>query len=182
MTMSAFTIRTLRPEDASQLLTFERDNRTWFERHVDPRPAGFYTHDGVRDHIRQFLDAHERGTLHPCLILDRDGQLVGRCNLKDIDQGIGTAEVGYRIAQHQVGQGLATAALEYLIGLARAQWRLARLCAYVAQANTASARVLERCGFSREARTENVSTVAGVAVDGHRFALSLKRDIIALRD
>lgn len=109
--MSAFYIRTLRPDDEHRLLQFERDNRTWFEARIDPRGDAFYTRDGVRDHIEQYLDGYARATWHPCVIVDRTDAIVGRANLKDIDLATGMAEIGYRIAQQHAGQGLATDAV-----------------------------------------------------------------------
>ncbi|MET3133577.1 ribosomal-protein-alanine N-acetyltransferase [Oxalobacteraceae bacterium GrIS 1.11] len=171
--MKAFSIRALRLDDAHQLLQFEQDNRDWFERHIDPRGDAFYTPDGVREHIRQYLDAQARATWHPCVMLNQDGLIVGRANLKDIDLGAGIAEVGYRMARQQAGNGLATGALRYLIDLARSQWGLARLSAYVTADNAASARVLEKCGFARRERIPDLAKVNGVWLDGYQFSREL---------
>lgn len=172
--MSHLTIRTLRPDDASQLFAFEQANRAWFERHIDPRPDDFYSPAGIAAHIGQFLQQHAQGRLHPCVLLDEHGVLLGRANLKDIDVATGTAEVGYRIGQRQAGKGLATAALRHLIALAHDAWRLERLCAYAIDGNGASIRVLERCGFVREAPVPQLAMVAGKAVDGHAYALDVR--------
>lgn len=168
--MSTLTIRTLRPDDASQLFTFEQGNRAWFERHIEPRPDDFYSPAGIAAHIEHFLQQHAHGRMHPCVLLDEHGALAGRANLKDIDVESGTAEVGYRIGQRQAGKGMATAALRHLIDLAREQWRLARLHAYAIDGNAASVRVLERCGFTRGAAVPGIAVVAGNTVDGHAFA------------
>ena len=169
--MSTFTIRTLRPDDASALLAFELANRAWFERHIDPRPDAFYSLDGIHAHVAQFLLEHEQGLLHPCIIVDQDGNLLGRANLKDIDQQAHTAEVGYRIGQQHGGKGLATTALRHLIALAREEWKLSSLKAYAIDGNAASIRVLERCGFVRSAAVPAIAMVEGIAVDGHAFSL-----------
>lgn len=169
--MNTFTLRTLRPDDAGDLLAFELDNRAWFERHIDARADDFYSLYGVRQHIAQLLQGHAQGHAHPCLIVDRDGTLMGRANLKGIGQQ--TAEVGYRIGQQHAGQGLATAALRHLIAVARAQWRLQRLTAHAIDGNAASIRVLERCGFVRGHGVADIAVVDGVVVDGHEFLLEL---------
>lgn len=145
--MNAFHIRPLLAGDAGPLLRFEQDNRAWFERHIAARGAAFYSAQGVDDHIREFLDAHATGTRYPCVIVDGAGAIVGRANLKDIDRRTGSAEVGYRIAEACAGHGLATQAVRYLVEQARSTWQLQQLVAYVAPANRASARVLEKCGF-----------------------------------
>ena len=172
--MSTFTIRTLRRDDAAPLLAFEQANRAWFERHIDGRSDDFYSIDGIHAHVAQFLDQHAQGCMHPCVIVDEHGQLIGRANLKDIDGQAQTAEVGYRIGEQQAGKGLATAALQYLIALAQDEWRLASLCAYAIDGNAASIRVLERFGFVQGTAVPDIALVAGKAVDGHRFALDLR--------
>jgi ribosomal-protein-alanine N-acetyltransferase len=147
--MNGCHIRTLQQDDASLLLQFEQDNRDWFERHIAPRGEAFYSPGGVQEHIQEFLDAHANGTLHPCVIVDENGAIIGRANLKDIDRRAGTAEIGYRIAESQAGKGLATGAVRYLVDLAHSSWQLKQLFAYVANENKASARVLEKCMFTR---------------------------------
>ncbi|MEG1054910.1 MAG: GNAT family N-acetyltransferase, partial [Janthinobacterium sp.] len=86
-------------DDAAPLLAFEQANRAWFERHIDGRPDAFYSIDGIHAHVAQFLDEHAQGRMHPCVIVDEHGQLIGRANLKDIDREQGVAEVGYRIGE-----------------------------------------------------------------------------------
>jgi ribosomal-protein-alanine N-acetyltransferase len=172
--MSIHTIRTLRPGDAAPLLAFEQANRAWFERHIDRRPDDFYSLDGIQAHVAQFLDEHAQGRMHPCVIVDEQGQLIGRANLKDIDGQAQTAEVGYRIGQQQAGKGLATAALRHLITLAQEEWRLQRLCAYAIDGNAASIRVLERCGFAQGTAVPDIAIVEGNVVDGHAYALELR--------
>ena len=172
--MSTFTIRTLRPDDAAPLLAFEQANRAWFERHIDRRPDDFYSADGIQAHIAQFLDEHAQGRMHPCVIVDEQGELIGRANLKDIDGQAQTAEVGYRIGEQHAGKGLATAALHHLIALAQDEWQLASLCAYAIDGNAASIRVLERCGFVQGMAVPDIALVAGKVVDGHAYALELR--------
>lgn len=172
--MNTHMIRTLRPSDAAPLLAFEQANRAWFERHIEPRPDAFYSIDGIHAHVTQFLDEHAQGRMHPCVIVDEHGELIGRANLKDIDRQQGTAEVGYRIGEQQAGKGLATAALQYLIALAQEEWQLQSLCAYAIDGNVASIRVLERCGFAQGTAVPDIALVAGTAVDGHAYALDLQ--------
>lgn len=171
--MTAFHIRTLQADDAERLLRFEQDNRDWFERHIAPRAAAFYSPDGVRAHVRSFLGAHAKGTLHPCLIVDEDGAVIGRANLKDIDRHAGTAEVGYRIAASCTGQGAASAAVRHLVGLARTTWQLEQLLAYVGHRNAASARVLEKCRFTRHPFQSERTAFDGAADAPYKFTLDL---------
>jgi len=152
-------IRTLRLADAPSLLEFELANRDWFESHVDARTPDFYNLAGVTAHIEDYLVRYSSGSLHPCLLVE-DGDIIGRCNLKDIDRIGGRAEVGYRIAASAIGRGLAGAALSHLMDLAYGRWELSGLDAHVTIANAASARVLERAGFTLAGPSPIVAMVA----------------------
>ncbi|TVT79562.1 GNAT family N-acetyltransferase [Pseudomonas sp. H3(2019)] len=166
--MKPIRIRTLQSTDVEALLTFERDNREWFERHIDARDSAFYSVQGVTDHIAAYLSDFAAGTWHPFVIEDPDRKIVGRANLKSIDIAERSAEVGYRIAQSACGQGLATLAVRHLIEEAQLHWNLKQLVANVYAGNIGSAKVLERCGFS----IEHASRQEGTEHD-YRFGLSI---------
>ncbi len=174
--MTKIFLRSLQLEDLGELVEFETINRSWFERHIDPRPAQFYSMVGVRAHINALLDAYTKGTFHASVLVNDSGVIVGRANLKDIQQELGIAEIGYRIGQRSVGQGYATLALAALIALARQQWQLRQLIAYVTENNLASARVLQKQGFVRTERVPNIAVVAGVSVDGYLYSLDLSQN------
>lgn len=167
--METVTIRTLQNTDAEALLTFERDNREWFERHIDARGAAFYSVQGVTEHIAAYLSDYAAGTWHPFVIVDADGKIVGRANLKDIDMSARSAEVGYRIAESACAKGLATRAVRHLIEQAQLHWVLNQLVANVYVDNIGSAKVLERCGFV----IEQTSQQAGADLE-YRFGLSIQ--------
>ncbi|MFL1525090.1 GNAT family N-acetyltransferase [Pseudomonas sp. O230] len=167
--MEPVTIRTLQSTDTEALLIFEKDNREWFERHIDARGAAFYSVRGVTEHIATYLSDYAAGTWHPFVIVDAGGKIVGRANLKDIDTSARSAEVGYRIAQSACGQGLATRAVNHLIEQAQVHWNLNQLIANVYADNIGSAKVLKRCGFL----IEQTSRQAG-ADQEYRFGLSIQ--------
>ncbi len=79
------------------------------------------------------------------VLLDGDGAVVGRFNLYNLEDG--TAEVGYRVAEHVAGRGVATSTLRKLCGLAVEQYGLRTLKAKTDSENVASQRVLEKAGF-----------------------------------
>lgn len=166
--MKPVRIRTLESADAEALLTFELDNREWFERHIDARDAAFYSVRGVTEHITAYLSGYAAGNWHPFVIEDSGGKIVGRANLKDIDTSQRSAEVGYRIAQSACGQGLATQAVRHLVQEARLRWNLKQLVANLYAENIGSAKVLKRCGFL----IEHPSGQEGTGKE-YRFGLSI---------
>jgi ribosomal-protein-alanine N-acetyltransferase len=74
-----------------------------------------------------------------------DGAVLGRFNLTFVEEGV--AELGYRVAQHVAGQGVATATVRELCGVAAQQHGVRVLRAATADANAASQAVLTKAGF-----------------------------------
>ncbi|MDQ1816248.1 GNAT family protein [Massilia sp. CCM 9210] len=171
---STHTMRTLAHDDAGALLAFELANRAWFERNVEARDPAFYSPHGVARHIAHYLEGHAAGTWHPCVLLDEEGRIAGRANLKDIDRSKGSAEVGYRIAHDQTGKGLATFALQNLIALARSTWQLRELRAEITLANQGSAAVLRKCGFVHAGELPRLAMIDNAWADGARYLLDLR--------
>ncbi|EIK93344.1 acetyltransferase, including N-acetylases of ribosomal protein [Pseudomonas sp. M47T1] len=164
--MRDYLIRELTRSDLEALLSFETLNRAWFEANIDARDASFYCEQGVSDHIEDLISRYAAGGWHPFVIVDGEGSIVGRANLKDIDQHLGCAEVGYRVAYAYAGQGIATQAVTHLIQAARQRWKLERLAAYVFPENIGSQKVLARCGFAPDPDRDGKSRE-------HRFTLLL---------
>lgn len=165
-------IRTLQDDDDVALLAFEVANRQWFERFIEARDPAVYSPAGIRRHIGDCLASYRQDSQHPFVITAPDGSILGRANLKDIDQASGVAEVGYRIAQAAAGQGLATRALCHLAEAARSRG-LAQLVAIVSVANPASAAVAERAGFAREAWLPSYAALSTGKLDCWRYRLVL---------
>lgn len=167
-------IRTLQADDAERLLAFELENRAWFEQHVEARGDAFYTPAGVAAHIAVYLRDYAAGVMHPCVLVDDDGAIIGRANLRRIDKAAGSGEVGYRIAHSQARKGLASGALEHLQQLARERYGLRMLNAWITEANLGSRRVMDKCHFTRASLTPPIDvTVHGVTHKSHLYQCHL---------
>ena len=83
------------------------------------------------------------GAFH--VLVSEDGSVLGRFNL--IFAGDASAEVGYRVAQHVTGRGVATATVLELCQFARERYGLRVLRAATSRANAASQKVLTKAGF-----------------------------------
>ncbi|MEW2544875.1 GNAT family N-acetyltransferase [Streptomyces sp. NPDC047002] len=137
-------LRRLRAGDADAVLAFESANRAYFAASVSDRGDAFFA--GFADRYRALLSEQDAGVCAFYLLVAEDGSVLGRFNLYDIRDG--TAELGYRMAQHATGRGLATAAVRELCRLAPAHHGLHTLRAAVARDNAASQRVLAKSGFA----------------------------------
>ncbi len=94
----------------------------------------------------------------PYFIFDQTtGQLVGGIGLHRAVWATPKAEVGYWCRTASAGKGFVSEAVTALAGLAFHQLGLVRLELITDQANQASRRVAERCGFTLEGTLRNES-------------------------
>jgi ribosomal-protein-alanine N-acetyltransferase len=138
-----FELRRVEAGHAPAVLQFELANRAFFAASNADRGNRFFRR--FDEGWVRLLALQEGGTCAFHLLLDEDGSVVGRFNLVDIEGG--TAELGYRVAEHVTGRGVATAAVRELCRRAVEHYRLHTLRAAVADHNVASRRVLAKAGF-----------------------------------
>ena len=81
------------------------------------------------------------------MLVDEDGSVLGRFNLIDITEEH-SATLGYRVAQHATGRGVATAAVQELCRLAASRHGLHTIRAATSHENIASQKVLAKAGFT----------------------------------
>jgi ribosomal-protein-alanine N-acetyltransferase len=136
-------LQPLRADHAPAVLAFELANRAYFAASISDRGDEFYDQFTARH--RAMLAEQEAGLCAYYVLVAADGQVLGRFNLYDVEDG--TAKLGYRVAQHAAGQGLATAAVRELCRLAAAQRGLRTLRAATSSENVASQKVLAKAGF-----------------------------------
>lgn len=160
----SWNLKLLHDSDAEALLVFEKQNKTWFEQHIPPREASFYSKRGVRNHIAFFLREHRAGRMVPMLI--RCGEnIIGRINLTDMNPNIGEATLGYRIGQEHTRQGVASFAANTILNIAQHEYALHTFYALASVNNIGSQRVLEKSGFEAVGLLRNHADVQGQEVD-----------------
>jgi ribosomal-protein-alanine N-acetyltransferase len=136
-------LQRLRADHAAAVLAFELANRAYFAAFISDRGDAFY--DQFTERHDALLAEQEAGICACYVLIAEDGAVLGRFNLYDI--GNGTAELGYRVAQHVAGRGVATAMVQELCRLAAAQYGLRTLKAATTRENVASQKVLAKAGF-----------------------------------
>ncbi|MFI8237496.1 GNAT family N-acetyltransferase [Streptomyces sp. NPDC085866] len=136
-------LKRLHASHAPAVLAFELANRAYFAASVSDRGDDFF--DQFTDRYNALLAEQEAGICAFYLLVAEDGSVLGRFNLVDIEDR--TAELGYRVAQHVAGRGVATATVRELCRPAAARHGLRTLRAATAHQNAASQRVLTKAGF-----------------------------------
>jgi ribosomal-protein-alanine N-acetyltransferase len=136
-------LQRLRADHASAVLAFELANRAYFAAFISDRGDEFF--DQFNERHTALLTEQEAGAGAFHVLVAEDGSVLGRFNL--IFAGDGTAELGYRVAQHAAGRGVATATVRELCRLAAARYGLRTLRAATSSGNAASQKVLAKAGF-----------------------------------
>jgi ribosomal-protein-alanine N-acetyltransferase len=136
-------LQRLRADHAPAVLAFELANRSYFAAFISDRGDEFF--DQFTERHGALLAEQEAGTGAFYVLVAEDGSVLGRFNL--IFAGDGTAELGYRVAQHVAGRGVATATVRELCRQAAARHGLRTLRAATSHGNVASQKVLTKAGF-----------------------------------
>ena len=112
--------------------------------------------------IARDIGAMSAGT-YICLGLQRldTGDLLGECTLFNLMEQCRRAEIGYTLAADSWGQGYMHEALSALLRFGFTELNLNRVEADIDPRNTASARSLDRLGFTKEGHLRERWIVAG---------------------
>jgi RimJ/RimL family protein N-acetyltransferase len=106
-------------------------------------------------------------------VIEVGGTPAGGAGLRPSSgEGRGVAECGYWLGRRFWGRGYATDATRLLVRYAFDTRKLRRLEAYVFASNPSSGRVLEKCGFAREAvLRQAVTDRDGVVMDAWLYGM-----------
>src|SRR5436305_15297452 len=118
---------------APAVLAFELANRAYFAASISDRGDDFFAQ--FTDRYNALLAEQEAGICAFYVLVAEDGPVLGRFNLYDLKDG--TADVGYRVAEHVAGRGVATAAVRELCRLAATRHGLRTLRAATSRENVA---------------------------------------------
>jgi ribosomal-protein-alanine N-acetyltransferase len=136
-------LQPLRADHADAVLAFELANRAYFAASISDRGDEFYDQFTERHSASLAEQAAGRGAFY--VLVSEDGSILGRFNLTFVEDG--AAELGYRVAQHATGRGLATATVQEICRVAAAEYGIRTLRAATAGENAASRKVLINAGF-----------------------------------
>ena len=137
-------LQPLHPGHAPAVLAFELANRSYFAAAVSDRGDEFF--DQFSEQHSAMLAEQDAGGAAYYVLAAEDGSVLGRFNLYRFEDG--TAELGYRVAQHAAGRGVASATVRELCQLAAARHGLHTLRAATSHDNIASQKVLANAGFA----------------------------------
>jgi len=105
-------------------------------------------------------------------IRNKEEFLIGGCGFDNLQIGTShRAEIGYWLAKPFWGRGIMTAVVRRLCEFGFAEFGLVKIEAHVFADNAASAKVLEKCGFTQEGYLRKHYFKDGGFIDSRLFAL-----------
>ncbi|ERJ12195.1 GNAT family N-acetyltransferase [Haloplasma contractile] len=163
-------IELLSTKHIDELLTFEKENRLFFESSIPGRKESYYSKENLVHIVKEIEEEQDAGLCYMYLIRNKKGELVGRVNLFSIVRGIfEKAELGFRIAEKHNGKGYATQAVKLVLNEAFNNYNLHRVEAGTSPNNIGSQIVLIKNGFEFIGRAHDVIKVNGKWEDGVLF-------------
>ncbi|HEY6070026.1 MAG TPA: GNAT family protein [Chthoniobacterales bacterium] len=159
------TIRDYRLSDAESLAKHANNRKIWLGlRDVFPHP---YTIEDAKKFLESSIPGLPR--IHFCIEIN--GEAVGGIGLRpgeDVHKH--TAEFGYWLAEEFWGQGIMSEIVPAFVDYCFKEFSLKRLFAMPHSSNPASARVLEKAGFTFEGRLKKNVIKDGQILDSLLYA------------
>ncbi|WP_422927736.1 GNAT family N-acetyltransferase [Singulisphaera sp. PoT] len=151
------SIRSFRRGDLDSLVRHANDREVWLN--LKDR----FPHPYTKDDARAWLQLVTRMEPETSFAIAVDDVAVGGIGIEPQgDVARRSAEIGYWLGREFWGRGIATSALRAMTDWAFANFEICRLHAGVFAWNPASARVLEKAGYTLEGRLRS-----SVFKDGH---------------
>ncbi len=160
LSLATCIVRTLRTNDADDLARCANDRDIW--RNLKDR----FPHPYALEHATSFISYCQAQERESAFAIDVGGRLAGVIGFEHRDDiWRRSVELGYWLGRAYWGKGIASDAVRGVTEWAFTEWDINRVWAGVFAWNPASARVLEKAGFTREARLVKSATKDGQSVD-----------------
>jgi RimJ/RimL family protein N-acetyltransferase len=143
---------------------------------IEQMPPAFagsetFTRDDFAEFIPHLETLVASGQIAPLLVADVEtGEILGGGTLHHLDPKRAIIEIGYWLYPHARGRGIATKTARALAEHAF-EIGVQRVIAHVEVGNSASERVLQRAGFTREGISRSMPSSDGSRVDKSLWSL-----------
>jgi [ribosomal protein S5]-alanine N-acetyltransferase len=156
-------LRSPRVDDLEQWRSLRKASRSFLEPWEPQWQDDEFLLSSYRRRINHYSKLVAEDLAYPFFIFMADGAtMLGGITLSNVRRGVAQmATLGYWIAEPHARQGHMTDALTVITGFAADELGLHRLEASCLPTNTASMRLLERAGFTREGFAKAYLRIAG---------------------
>lgn len=157
------SLRILNESYYMQVLTFLSRNQALFDHYEIKKPPEYYTADYQRKLLcQEYNQILKKVRLRFYVFLKSNPQrIIGTVSYSSIRPGFHSCQIGYKFDSGFHHHGYAYEALLYSIPIAKTEFNLHRLEAYVYPGNQPSVRLMERLGFLLEGTARDYALLNG---------------------
>ena len=131
-----------------------------------------YAIEETKQYLERLDEAWSKGKEYSFAVIDsRDNTFIGGCGFNDINYELKKANLGYWIRTSKTRQGFATYIVKLLARFAFDELKLIRTEILIATENTASQRVAEKAGATKEGILRNGLVVRDQIFDAVMYSL-----------
>lgn len=161
-------LRQITPEDVNEIFALRSNAETM---KFIPRPL-CKTNEEALEHIKILQDKLEKNEgINWAITLKGNPKLIGIIGHYRIRWEHFRSEIGYMLLPEYHGKGITTEAIKLMIGYGFTQMNMHSLEGIIDPANTASAKVLEKNGFVKEAHFKENEFYDGKFLDAVIYSL-----------
>ena len=164
---------TFTPSDAKALAKLLTDNKFYWSTYEPLHRDEFYTEEAQYKKILESIQLLQSNREFSFGIFDNEShRLIGHISLYSIKRlPYSSGFIGYSMDQHFIGRGITTEAVHLVMEFAFKTLNIHRIEAYVAPQNSASIRVLEKAGYTREGLLRELLFINGVWEDHYMYSI-----------
>lgn len=161
MTFDNYALRPITLDDASEFFQMVENNKHRIETYFPGIVSKTKTIEETKTHIAERIEGAEKGKYMIYLIIDNPTKkFVGVVQLKDIDTNAKKRELGFFVISNYEKKGIATKAIIAASDFCFNTLNLNKVFMRIAEENTASRRVAEKCGFKVEGKLRDDFTTS----------------------
>ncbi|MBE6638548.1 MAG: GNAT family N-acetyltransferase [Ruminococcaceae bacterium] len=162
LTTPRLILRKILPQDANDMFSYASRQDVTAYLLWSPHPDLAYT---VK-YLKYVQGEYKKGRFFDwAIILAETERMIGTVGFTELDRVNMTAEIGYVVNPDYHGMGIATEAVSAVIGYAFCELKIERVEARYMVGNTASLRVMEKCGMKKEGILRSLMEVKGIRRD-----------------
>jgi ribosomal-protein-alanine N-acetyltransferase len=165
-------LRSPQVADFAEWATLRETSRSFLTPWEPTWPPDDLTRGAFRRRLKRYAEDQRSDQAYTFFIYRKDdGVLLGGLTLANVRRGVAqTASLGYWIGVPFVRRGYMTAAVRAVLPFTFSTLRLHRVEAACIPTNTASVRLLEKCGFVREGYARDYLCINGIWQDHFLYA------------
>lgn len=167
------SLKILKADYASNVLSFYNRNREHFEPWEQKRSLSFYTfaHQYASLLVEEKLFNNRELLRFWIFLKDDPDTIIGTVNFYNISRGcFFNCQIGYKIDHDHLGQGYAYEAISFAMKVLKKEFNLHRIEGRIMPSNKDSIKLIEKLGFNNEGLAKSSIKVNGKWEDHYVYA------------